>query len=541
MDHQHMTETVRYLATGAVDAAAGEDDAARKISWIFSNEDVCLDQHTISAAGWELDDYLRNPVLLFAHDQNAPPVGRVTRIEKRGALLVGDTVFADAETFPFADTIYRLVKGRFLNATSVSWFPLEFKPARDRSRPEGIDFLKQKLLEISVVPVPANPAALATARNLGIDTSPLREWAERILDGASLAIPRAAAATIYRETQMPVRATKESNWKCGASRNLPLDEDSDWDGPAAQKAVFEACGFDGDKPDLAKARKAFLVYDAANPKLKGSYKLPFATTKGGRLTAVAAGLRAAASRLPQTDIPDDVRDSARAVIDHYEGKMTKEKDSRALVTKRGLYAVSNLAYLLAMAGSIKSDVDYEEAAEGDADSPNPANMLAVLHALGKAMIDMAAEEVAELLASFDPVDAAGAERALAAMAFTRAGKRLARGDKEELEDIQGRCARGTRMLRALIDDYSGGDEDLSDDDTRAAMFDRAEAVHDQCARAADQLRAHIDGRAPPEDGDGAGNPPANPPDDDARSAAASAEERRRKAAALRAKDMIYGD
>ena len=524
-----MTETVRYLATGAVDAAAGEDDAARKISWIFSNEDVCLDQHTIRADGWELDDYLRNPVLLFAHDQNAPPVGRVTRIEKRGALLVGDTSFADAETYPFADTIYRLIKGRFLNATSVSWFPLEYKPAKDRSRPDGVDFLRQKLLEISVVPVPANPAALATARNLGIDTSPLREWAERILDGKSLAIPREAATTIYRETAMPIRATKESNWKCGASRNLPLDEDSDWDGPAAQKAVFDACGFDGDKPDLSKARKAFLVYDAAAPKLKGSYKLPFATIKDGRLTAVAAGLRAAASRLSQTDIPDDVQDSARAVIDHYEGKMTKEKDGRAAITvnKRGLYAVSNLAYLLAMAGSIKSDVDYEETAEGDADSLNPENMLAVLHALGKALVDMAAEEVAELLESFDPVDAAAAERALAAMAFTRAGKKLAKADKEDLEDVHARCARGTRMLRALIDDYSGGDEDLSDDDTRAAMFDRAEAVHDQCARAADQLRAHIDGRAAPE---GEASPAAPGEGDDARAAAMTDEQRRQQAA-----------
>jgi hypothetical protein len=112
-----------------------------------------------------------------------------------------------------------------------------------------------------------------------------------------------------------------ANIVCGASRDLPLDKSSAWDGSAAKASVFEWAGWP-DHPDIGKAAKAFLCYDSSEGKLKGSYHLPFAKVVDGTLTAVAAGIRAAASRLPQTDgLSDSVKASARAVIDAYEKKM----------------------------------------------------------------------------------------------------------------------------------------------------------------------------------------------------------------------------
>jgi len=111
-----------------------------------------------------------------------------------------------------------LVKGGFLSATSVSWNPLEWKYSTDRSRPGGIDFLKQELLEVSQVPVPALPAALVEARRRGIDTQPLAEWASRLLDGR--AIPekqRGALENLRRQAIMPKRAT-------GFKRPSPLEQ-----------------------------------------------------------------------------------------------------------------------------------------------------------------------------------------------------------------------------------------------------------------------------------------------------------------------------
>ncbi|MDF2434912.1 MAG: hypothetical protein JWP44_4543, partial [Mucilaginibacter sp.] len=108
-----------------------------------------------------------------------------------------------------------------------------------------------------------------------------------------------------------------SEWKCGAKRGLDVDEDSAWDGSEAKKAIFEWAGWP-DSPDSAKARQAFLAYDAEADQLKGSYKLPFCTVKDGKLTAVRHGLDAAASRLPQTDdLPEAVRNEAGDVLDSY--------------------------------------------------------------------------------------------------------------------------------------------------------------------------------------------------------------------------------
>lgn len=125
---------------------------------------------TIDPKGWKLDNYKRNPVVLWGHDQYFPPIGKMSdvRVDAAGA-LVGTVEFATAEQHPFADTIYRLVKGGFINAGSVGFVPIRWEFKDDG----GIDFREQELLEYSVVTVPANPQALVTARAAGVDLEPI--------------------------------------------------------------------------------------------------------------------------------------------------------------------------------------------------------------------------------------------------------------------------------------------------------------------------------------------------------------------------------
>ncbi len=120
-------------------------------------------------------------------------------------------------------------------------------------------------------------------------------------------------------------------WTVGASRDLPFaPSETAWDGDAAAASVFDWAGFNADPPapDSAKARQAFLVYDAAAPELKGSYKLPIARVDAGALRVVKAGLDAAASYLSQTDIPRDVADRARTVLDSYYTKFAELHPAR---------------------------------------------------------------------------------------------------------------------------------------------------------------------------------------------------------------------
>jgi HK97 family phage prohead protease len=178
-------------------------DGGRVVNYTFSTPAVGRDNHTVAPDAWMLQNYLRNPVFLWAHDDTLPPIGRVIDIGNVNGKLKGSVEYATRELNPFADTIYQLVRAKYLNAVSTSWQPLEWDFSSDRKRPKGIDFEKVDLLEISQVPIPALPEALAEARSRGIDTGPLREWAERMLDtGGMIIVPRAELETLRRAAKM---------------------------------------------------------------------------------------------------------------------------------------------------------------------------------------------------------------------------------------------------------------------------------------------------------------------------------------------------
>jgi HK97 family phage prohead protease len=211
-----------YRAVVAEPKAAGE--GSRTVRFCFSDGSVDRMGDTIDAAGWVTHSFLKNPVALFAHDSNAPPIGRAGNLMVEDTRLMGDIEFAPPEVYEFADTIYRLVVGKFLNAVSVGFLPLEYDWSDDDEREWGLDFKRQELLEISVVPVPANGNALADARSKGIDTRPLVEWAEKTLEGGGRVIlPR-------NELEQLRRAAKEMKVTKTRAKPAPrkrADEDND--------------------------------------------------------------------------------------------------------------------------------------------------------------------------------------------------------------------------------------------------------------------------------------------------------------------------
>jgi HK97 family phage prohead protease len=111
----------------------------------------------IDQSGWQLSAFRRNGVILFAHDSGSLPVGKATSIG-----VVNDKLMV---TVRFAATgmgraVAGMVSDGFLKAVSVGFAPVSFKFSGDPARKGGIDFAQAELLEISIVPVPANPNAL---------------------------------------------------------------------------------------------------------------------------------------------------------------------------------------------------------------------------------------------------------------------------------------------------------------------------------------------------------------------------------------------
>jgi HK97 family phage prohead protease len=163
--------------------ATVEQVSDRKMSFTISTASVDRDNDTIDPKGWQLDNYAKNPVVLWAHDYSQPPVGKAVNIQSTADGLKAEVEFLPKGMSPFADMIHDMVKGGFLNATSVGFAGKDF--ARSKDREHGYDFKSQELLEFSIVPVPSNPEALVQRglKNEQLQTyaKAMRDWANEVV------------------------------------------------------------------------------------------------------------------------------------------------------------------------------------------------------------------------------------------------------------------------------------------------------------------------------------------------------------------------
>jgi HK97 family phage prohead protease len=144
---------------------------SRQIKFLISTGAVDRDGDTLNPKGWDLTHYKKSPVVLWSHDYGTMPIAKATNVSMTEHGLSATAEFPAKGVYPFADTVYDMIKGGFLSATSVGFRPIESQKAEGRSR--GYDFLKQELLEFSVVPVPANPEALIQR---GVSTEQAAIW-----------------------------------------------------------------------------------------------------------------------------------------------------------------------------------------------------------------------------------------------------------------------------------------------------------------------------------------------------------------------------
>jgi len=118
----------------------------------------------IDQGSWDLKHFKKNPVILWAHNltfgEDRPPIGKAMKVKVEGDSLLFDIQFDMAD--PFAADIFRKYKEKFLNAFSVGFIP--HKIQRSDANDEAPVLMDNELLELSAVPVPANPEALNQLR-----------------------------------------------------------------------------------------------------------------------------------------------------------------------------------------------------------------------------------------------------------------------------------------------------------------------------------------------------------------------------------------
>lgn len=141
-----------HVTTAGVVRAAGD-----RMSFIASDESPDRLGDVIMASGWKLENFRRNPVLLWAHDARQPAIGRVVDVHVEGKRLLASVEWANT---PFAQEVAGLYGDGFMSAVSVGFRPLKSEPQRGGA---GTVFLEQELLELSAVAVGAHPDALKKA------------------------------------------------------------------------------------------------------------------------------------------------------------------------------------------------------------------------------------------------------------------------------------------------------------------------------------------------------------------------------------------
>ena len=128
-------------------------------TFVLSTDDVDRHGDVVSADGWRLEGYLRNPVLLWAHDYRRPAIGRAVAVWGEPRRLLAKVEFAPTA---FAQEVAALYEQGFQCGVSVGFRPMRWEERRDLRTGAflGLRYLEQELLEVSAVPVPANREAL---------------------------------------------------------------------------------------------------------------------------------------------------------------------------------------------------------------------------------------------------------------------------------------------------------------------------------------------------------------------------------------------
>lgn len=295
-----------------VTKSSGENEEDGVVEAVVASSSV-LDRQgdIIEQDGWELKNFKKNPVILWGHNvrEERPPIGKAEKVWIEGAGKAAKLMFkakfdmADA----FAADIYRKVKEGFLSMVSVGFLPMDWEQMKGGGDDPfgGNRFTKQELLEISFVPVPANPQAAVQIRSMGAE--PIEE--DKLFEQNNEELKKTEEESEDKETKdmkgvIPFKATEA------------LPDSADWDGPGEVA-----------KAEVEDLKVICAWFDADNPDLKSSYKLPHHRAEGHQVVwrGVAAGMAALLGAQGGVKIPDEDR---QGVYDHL-AKHYKQFDKEA--------------------------------------------------------------------------------------------------------------------------------------------------------------------------------------------------------------------
>lgn len=200
-----MSEKLKKFLGVEVKSVEGEPDTF----WFTASTDARDRQgDVIVQSAWKVADFMKNPVILWAHNYYETPIGKATEIKMGPDSLSVKIQFVPESTDPFAGKVAKLVEQGFLKTVSVGFMvyksePLTIEDMAQRPEMKYGQRLYGDLLEVSIVPVPANPEALnqneygeVISRGLHLKPTEARSKFLPYTDGKGDVSPRLLRASI---------------------------------------------------------------------------------------------------------------------------------------------------------------------------------------------------------------------------------------------------------------------------------------------------------------------------------------------------------
>ncbi len=257
-----------------------------KFRVIISTDTKDRSGEVIKQDGIQFEHFLKNPVVLWAHNYDGLPIGIATDIIKDGNKTIAEGIFAGTKK---AQEVRELYDAKVIRAVSVGGIVKEMV---------GKQITKFELVEFSFVPVPANPEALSLIKKVKL----------KVLDMVHKGFITVKSVVPKHD---PQRA----------------DIEMSWDGAAAidRMRKFFSTDNSGEKDQMEwdKYVDGFTWYNEVEINDFTSYKLPHHDIVDGNFMTVFKGVVAAMSALNGArggvDVPENDRQKIwDHLADHYK-------------------------------------------------------------------------------------------------------------------------------------------------------------------------------------------------------------------------------
>lgn len=222
------------------------------------------DGEVLTIEGWEFDNYMQNPVILWSHDLYSLPLGAVTDLRVEDGKVIVQGVFADTEE---GQKVRKLYEDGILRTVSVGYIP---------KQRQGNAITVKELYEVSFVSVPANPDAMDARKRKAI-----KSVEELVVDSSKAISTKAQDKEEDKEKAEQTEETEDA--KDDDNKETVVDVVHEENGEVAEVETNVDNGANQDDAEKGTHKSVSAVYPKSTETVKPHAKANQVESKSGRV------------------------------------------------------------------------------------------------------------------------------------------------------------------------------------------------------------------------------------------------------------------